>query len=251
MIPFKDTYYNNKLSEFRNKSKIQSSLSVDDVTIEYKNIFNGRINAYMHTYRGDFYHYPILKQGENTLMALTPLEIGSTYEVIRRAKGKVGIVGLGLGYYLQEILEKDKVKEIVVYEINNAVIEIYYKNFGYHPKLKIVNTNAFDIKDKKFDFFYVDIYNYKLSEKVVEDYIIFNKNLYIGEYVFWGIEHFILSLDNEDLKKAKLPEHWLAMADNIGDRFYQSKYKENLISINYSTCIKILKNFIEIFGEKN
>ena len=48
-------------------------------------------------------------------MRLTPLEIEGSYFAIERAKGKVGIVGLGLGYVAQEMAKKEEVDEVIVY----------------------------------------------------------------------------------------------------------------------------------------
>ncbi len=45
------------------------------------------------------------------------------------AKGKVGVVGLGLGYVVEEMAKKPEVEEITVYEISKEIIELYYENF--------------------------------------------------------------------------------------------------------------------------
>ena len=51
-------------------------------------------------------------------MRLTPLEIQGAYFAIKMAKGKVGVVGLGLGYVVEEMAKKLEVEEITVYEIS-------------------------------------------------------------------------------------------------------------------------------------
>lgn len=247
MIPFKDTYYDNKLKEFTSKCYIKFSQSIGDFSIGYIPYVNGKIKAYMHSYRGTFYNYPVLKEGKKVWMAVTPMEIGGCFQAARMAKGKVGIVGLGLGYFVQQIIDKDNVEEVVVYEMSKEVIELYKMNLGTNSKLKIVEEDAFNIKDESFDFFFVDIYQNRLQERVVDDYIILNENIHIGEYAFWGLEHFILSCDSDAVKNAKLPESWIAMADSLGDRFYQSKYKENFISVDYKVCNLILNKFKNVF----
>lgn len=248
MIPFKDTYYQNKVREFNDKCNIKNDFHLSDFSIEYIMFKSGKINAYMHIYKGDFYNYPILKEREQVWMGVTPLEIGGYYEAIRRAEGKVGVVGLGLGYFVQEILEKEKVQEIVVYEKSYEVIELYNKNFGHSPKLKIINGDAFKAEKERFDFFFVDIYKNEICYNIVEDYLKLNNIFEIKEYAFWGLEHLILSCDSEEIMRANLPKAWIAMADSLGDRFYQSKYKENFVALGYKLCRKVLEGFEHIFN---
>lgn len=248
MIPFKDTYYQNKVREFNDKCNIKNDFNLGDFSIEYIMFKAGRINAYMHVYKGDFYNYPILKEKEQLWMGVTPLEIGGCYEAIRRAQGKVGVIGLGLGYFVQEIVEKEKVQEIVVYEKSSEVIDFYNKNFSYNSKLKIINSDAFKAEKESFDFFFVDIYKNEICYDIVEDYLKLNNIFEIKEYAFWGLEHLILSCDSEDIAKVNLPEAWIAMADSLGDRFYQSKYKENFVALDYKLCKKLLEGFEQIFN---
>ena len=250
MIPFKNTYYENKLREFNDKCKITKNTKIDEYEIDFVRYFSGKIPAYMYVYNGEYSGYPRLKKGDDIWMAITPLEIGGCFEPARRAQGRVGVVGLGLGYFVQEIIDKEKVSEVVVYEMNKEVIELYNKNFDFNPKLKIVEEDAFFVKDEKFDFFFVDIYTYKLSDIIAEHYKIFNENLDIGQYAFWGLERFILSCDINEVEKINFPDSWIAMTDNLGDRFYQSRYKENFVPYDYRQCNSLLKKFREIFGLK-
>lgn len=57
------------------------------------------------------------------------------------------------------------------------------------------------------------------------------------------MERFILSCDSEGVQKINLPNNWIIMADSLGDRFYQSKYKENFILLNYRICEEMLNEF--------
>ena len=64
-------------------------------------------------------------------MKISPMEIESSYMFIKYAKGVVGIVGLGLGYVVQELAKKSNVDEIiVVYEQGKRRYRpLYYSNF--------------------------------------------------------------------------------------------------------------------------
>lgn len=247
MIPFKDTYYENKIKDFTEKCNIKDDYFIGDFKVEYEFFKSGRINAYMHNYKGNLYNYPRLKEKEEIWMEVNAVEVGGCYEASRRAHGRVGIVGLGLGYYLQEIIDKEKVESIVVYEKSKEVIELYIKNFGLNPKVEIVNMDAFEVEGENFDFFFVDIYKNNISLDIADHYIKLISKNNIKDYVFWGVEHFILSCDSEDVKSANLPKLWIDMADNLGDRFYQSKYKENFIPVPYDKSYKLLRKFEEIF----
>lgn len=170
-------------------------------------------------------------------MRLGPKEIESSYGIINAAHGRVGIVGLGLGYIAQEMAKNNKVSEVVVYEFEKDIIELYKKNFGENEKIKIINEDAYKIKGEKFDYFYVDIYEYKLTEQVVSDYKHFNDALEIEDYVFWGVEHFLLSCRYEEIVWVYIPENWMEMSKDayraLGEEGllnYYSQIDEELVS---------------------
>ncbi len=63
-------------------------------------------------------------------MRLDFREVESTYGIIKNAYGRVGVVGLGLGFTVQEMAKRDEVKEIIVYEFEKDIIDLYKNNFG-------------------------------------------------------------------------------------------------------------------------
>lgn len=245
MIPFKDSYYSNKIDEFLHKSKLSRDKKLGEVEVELEFMRRGRIQGYMHNYRGDLFNIPKLKCNGEFIMELNPTEIGGYFEFIRRASGTVGVVGLGLGYLVSELALKDRVKDVVVFEKEKDIIRFYEDNFGSNEKIKVIHGDAFSIKEefksKKFNFFFVDIYNEEVSSKVMKDYKFFKEVYYIEEYAFFGVEHFILSLDSHALENDRIPKNWLHMADNLGDRFYQSPYRENFVPLNYKLCKSVLE----------
>lgn len=182
------------------------------------------------------------------LMKLTPREIESSYGIISFAYGKVGIVGLGLGYVVQKIAQKSDVKEVIVYEISEEIIELYNRNFEQNEKIKIIKCDAYKAKKEKFDFFYVDIYEYKLTSKVVEDYKYFNELHEIEEYAFWGLEHFLLSCKYEDIVWVYIPESWIAMSKKAYESLDSSGYIKEYKPIDEELVKGILLEFKEILN---
>lgn len=183
-----------------------------------------------------------------SLMKLTPREIESSYGVISFAYGKVGIVGLGLGYVAQEIAKKKDVKEVIVYEVSEEVINLYNQNFQPNEKIKIIKGDAFKAEREEFDFFYVDIYEYKLTSKVVEDYKAFNKLHEIEEYAFWGVEHFLLSCKYEDIVWVYIPENWISLSKKAYESLDASGYIKEYKPLDENLVKRILLEFKEVLN---
>lgn len=189
-----------------------------------------------------------LKENDDCIMKLDLKEIQGDYEAIRFARGKVGIVGLGLGYTAQEIACKSDVDEVVVYEISSEIIQMYNENFEKNDKIKIIQGDAFKAERETFDFFFVDIYNYKLTSKVVDDYKKFNEIHNIEEYSFWGMEHFLLSCNYEELLWIFIPENWVAMCKNLYEKLEESGYIEYYKPLGEKKVSRILAKFKEVLN---
>ena len=189
-----------------------------------------------------------LYKNDVSLMKLTPKEIESSYGAIHAAHGKVGIVGLGLGYVAQEIARKCNVEEVIVYEISEEVINLYDHNFNQNEKIKIIKGDAIKAKGAKFDFFYVDIYEYKLSSRVVQDYKTFNELHEIEDYAFWGLEHFLLSCKYEDIVWVYIPENWIAMSKKAYESLDSSGYIKEYQPLDENLVRKILLEFKDLLN---
>lgn len=138
----------------------------------------------------DIVNIPILYTNTSTWMSLTPNEVFTLRGQIRRAKGNVGIAGLGLGWTARRILERKQVNKLVVCDINNDILESFGKplkeEFG--DKIELLNEDAYDIDWNKYDVSLWDIWKgfgdsgYDKKFKEIKDNVIKNGKFCIG----WG-----------------------------------------------------------------
>lgn len=111
-------------------------------------------------YFTDVVKIPVLHSYGTVWMSLTPNEILTQRGCIRRTKGRVGIAGLGMGWAVQKILERDKVDFVTVVEREKEVIEVFgkplMKKFG--GRLKILNGDAYVHDWSAYDVSFWDIW---------------------------------------------------------------------------------------------
>lgn len=242
MIPYSKNFCEEKIREYKTYIKPDRN---GEYSIEYSknNIFDG----YLYDKLEELKEAPIeLKYRENLWMRISPHEIQGCFQSIEKAYGKVGVLGLGLGYFTQEVAKKENVSEIIVYEISKEVIELYKNNFSENSKIKIINEDGFKAKSEIFDFFFVDIYQYKLSIDVVEHYQNLMKLHNINEYSFWGVEHFLLSCPLHKIVWVYIPEIWMNMSKELFSIFSQTEYIESFSPIEEKEALNILEAFDKI-----
>lgn len=246
MKPYHKDFVFEKIKEYDN---LITSRDYNNYRITKTAVKDKKLNGYMHDNSAK-YNLKIIEllNGNTSLMKIDPREIEGCYEAVKFAKGRVGIVGLGLGYLVHEIAKKDEVDEVIVYEISEEVIKLYKENFKEDKKVKIIFGDAFKGEKQKFDFFFVDIYEYKLTSKVVEDYKKFNELHEIEEYSFWGMEHFLLSCNYEELLWVYIPENWVAMCKNMYEKLESSGYIESYKPLDEKKVSKILAEFKEVLN---
>lgn len=213
MEPFHKEFIDKTIEFYNSKISVGSCGEYKILRTKKENNFG---DGYLYTKEdNDEIEVPELLCGNDSIMKIDAKEIEGAYESIKLANGRVGVVGLGLGYAAQEIAKKDEVTEVIVYEISEEVIKLYKDNFGENSKIKIIQGDALKANGEKFDFFYVDTYGYELTEKVVTDYAEFNKLHDIYEYSFFGVEHFLLSCRYEEIVWVYIPENWMAMSKDM------------------------------------
>ena len=247
MKPFDKSYVLDKIKEYNrkiNKSKI------GDYEIKSIDGLKGIVQGYLYE-KEDEYDIEILElHGPRHIwMRLTPLEIQASYFAISMARGKVGIVGLGLGYVVEEMAKKPEVEEIVVYEISQEVIDLYYNNFPKNSKIKIVCCNAFEAESRKFDFFYADIYEYKITSQIVDDYKRFNELHNIEEYSFFGMEHFLLSCSYTEIVWVYIPENWMESSRKAFESIQESNLLDYYEKLDEKLVSQVLEEFKVVLND--
>ena len=247
MKPFDKSYVLEKIKEYN--SKINKN-KIGDYEIKSIDGLKGITQGYLYK-KEDEYDIEILElHGPNHIwMRLTPLEIQASYFAIRMARGKVGVVGLGLGYVIEEMAKKPEVEEIVVYEISQEVIDLYYNNFPKNPKIKVVCCNAFEVESRKFDFFYADIYEYKITSQIVEDYKRFNELHDIEEYSFFGMEHFLLSCSYTEIVWVYIPENWMESSRKAFEAIQESNLLDYYEKLDDNLVSQVLEEFKTILND--
>jgi hypothetical protein len=112
------------------------------------------------------FYYLVIKQQDVTWMSVTPFEINTMAPVIDNMRGNVITLGLGLGYFASMAALKPEVKEVLVIEKDQHVIDIFLKQIYPYlenkEKIKIHHEDAFDFlrnNTRPFDHLFVDIHH--------------------------------------------------------------------------------------------
>lgn len=246
MFPYVEEFILDKIREY---NEVINKNIKNNFKIVVENISN-QVSGYMYTKKTDFnINIFSLFEGDHKIMDISPREIEASYVTIKRAYGKVGVVGLGLGYVVRELVKNPKVSKVIVYESSKEVIDLYRKNFKTHPKIKIIHGDAYKAKKDSFDFFYVDIYEYNLSERVVFDYKYFNELHNIEDYTFCGMEHFLLSCSYDDLLHVYLPDGWLDASRDYFKALESSGYLDYYYELDSDTVEKVLTSFTKVLND--
>lgn len=189
-----------------------------------------------------------LRENGNLVCEISVREIQGSSIAISRAKGKCGVLGLGMGYYAQEIAKKSEVSEVIVYEINQDIIDLYNENFGKNDKIKIICGDGLKAKAEKFDFFFADVYGYEIADRVVDDYENLTALHDIYEYSFFGMEKFLLSCPLEELMMVYIPDEWLEMTKKAFDNIDTLGQVNNIRKIKRTDSLRILTKLKKILN---
>lgn len=111
------------------------------------------------------FSFPAVLEDGNEWMTLTPVDVDTCENEIRKARGKVVTFGLGLGYFAYMVSEKNEVDSITVVEKSENVIRLFEKHilpkFAHKEKVRIINADAFEYAEnimpgENFDYAFVD-----------------------------------------------------------------------------------------------
>jgi spermidine synthase len=151
------------LSAIYNDIEIYKNITIKK--INRKSELKGSIFEFYNTdYSGkDYYH--IIRYNNKTLMSNDPFEVMTNQIFFEKSKGDILIFGLGLGWIIFPILDRDDIKSITVVEKNTEIIEFVgdiLSKKDVKNKLNIIEGDVYDYYnhlDKKFDFIYFDTYD--------------------------------------------------------------------------------------------
>ncbi len=172
----------------------------------------------------DFY-YLALYEGNNIWMSLNPNEINTMQPHINEAKGRVLVLGLGLGYYPFMISLKDEVSEIVIIEKEPQIIKLFNEHllplFPHKEKITIVEDDAFNYlekhkKDQGFDTVFCDIWHSTEEGTPLFTKLIKYENDYGLKFQYW-LETSLLAMVRRCLIQIILDYY-----DNYSDKDYQN-----------------------------
>ena len=145
--------------------------------------------------------FPTLYENETPWMSVCPSEINSMKDAISAAKGRVLVLGLGLGYYAHAIAAKESVDFVTVVELSGEVIELFQKaiepKLDFYGKLTVVQSDAVafleKVKEGEYDFCFADIWEGALDGAAWYQKILpHEKRLKTTEFAYW-IEDAILA----------------------------------------------------------
>lgn len=134
---------------------------------------DGRILPQIGYFNCDF-AYPAILENGRVWMTITPNEIETMKLAIEKASGNVLTFGLGLGYYVYMVSEKEEVATVTVVEQNKDVIHIFktyiMPQFKNAYKIKIIQEDAFayaskcfttsnQISKNRFDLVFTDLWH--------------------------------------------------------------------------------------------
>jgi spermidine synthase len=106
--------------------------------------------------------YKRLMRGDTVVMSNTPMELDTNSAIIRSARGRVLINGLGLGLVLSAILKKKEVEHVTIIEKSADVIKLVAPSFA-KERVTIIQADALEYRPAKgarFDRVWHDIWDF-------------------------------------------------------------------------------------------
>jgi hypothetical protein len=120
-----------------------------------------RSNSEGHVKFDDSVIIPVLANNNfKPWMSLTPNEVLTQRGAIRRAKGDVGMAGLGMGWAARKVLQRTKVKHLTIYEVEQPIIDFFGKSLleDFGDRVSIVKADAYEVDWMQYDVALWDIW---------------------------------------------------------------------------------------------
>lgn len=134
---------------------------------DFEYLEDGRVIPLIGFFREEYSYLAALKDGREW-MTLLPNEINSQKAYVDEANGRVLTYGLGLGYYVFKVAEKDSVLSVTAVDKDEEVIKLFTERIlPFFPqkikdKIKLVKADAFEyaegLADGAYDYIYADIW---------------------------------------------------------------------------------------------
>ena len=110
--------------------------------------------------------YPAVLEGGREWMTVTPNEVATMAPALSQVRGRVAVMGLGLGYFAFMASEKNDVRAVTVVERDADVIAMFERHllpqFAHREKVRLVRADAFDLEQAGLDGFdcaFVDLWH--------------------------------------------------------------------------------------------
>jgi len=125
----------------------------------------------------------VIKEGRKYIDSVYNFTDKRYAEIVQKLKGKVLILGLGLGCNVIRASQKKQVKEVDVLEINTEVIKLFKRIYGKFQgveKINIYHDDAMKAKwiGKNYDHVFIDIYNVQFDRKMYDKNMAILKDRY-------------------------------------------------------------------------
>lgn len=194
------------------------------------------------------FSYLALTQGQNIWMSLNPNEVETMEPFIKKAKGNVLVLGLGMGYVPFMILDKSEVKHITIIEKDQNIINLFNKLlFPYFPnkdKITIIKDDALKYQPKqKYDYIFADLWH--TPEDGIELFIALKKkyhniDCWLETSMIALLRRCIITLFEESLEGLgdDAYQHAKTATDKIINTYYQKT--KNLVINNEEELLNLL-----------
>ena len=110
--------------------------------------------------------YPAVLEGGREWMTVTPNEVATMAPALSQVRGRVAVMGLGLGYFAFMASESPDVHAVTVIERDADVIALFERHllpqFAHREKVRLVRADAFDLAQAGLDGFdcaFVDLWH--------------------------------------------------------------------------------------------
>lgn len=111
------------------------------------------------------FSFPCVLEGGNEWMTLTPVDVDTCEDAIKKSHGAVVTFGLGLGYFAYMASMRDEVDSVTIVEQNESVIRLFNNHvlpkFERADKIRVIHRDAFEYAElemprEHFDYAFVD-----------------------------------------------------------------------------------------------